>query len=166
MVQVQQEKELIFCTFPCQFYLLRAYEKTGLYDQTAEVWGALKQQLDLHLTTLPETPADSRSDCHAWSALLLYEFPRKMLGVSAMSPGYQSILVEPKAWYLQEASGIVHTPKGEISISWRLEEGKAVLQLEHRCNVPVEVRLPDGRICRADSFGKWESLCILDKDKK
>ena len=98
MVQVLQEKELILCTFPCQFYLLRAYEKTGLYGQTAEVWGTLKQQLDLHLTTLPETPADSRSDCHAWSALLLYEFPRKVLGVSALSPGYQRILGDPKAW--------------------------------------------------------------------
>ena len=60
-----------------RFYLFRALEAVGMYDRTEELWGDWKKCIDWHMTTFPETPFDTRSDCHAWSALPLYEFRKK-----------------------------------------------------------------------------------------
>jgi len=74
MEKVLEEKDLIPCSFVQKFYLFRALEQTGLYHRTEELWPAWEEYLDLHCTTFPETPFNPRSDCHAWSALPLYEF--------------------------------------------------------------------------------------------
>ncbi len=77
MEKVLDDKSLIQCSFVQKFYLFRALEKVGLYDRTEELWQAWQDFIDLHCTTFPETPFDPRSDCHAWSALPLYEFAEK-----------------------------------------------------------------------------------------
>jgi hypothetical protein len=70
------DEDILACTFPWQYTLFRALEKAGLYEMTAPVWEQYFSMLDRHLTTVPERPGDTRSDCHAWSALPLYEYPR------------------------------------------------------------------------------------------
>lgn len=67
-------KSLIPCSFMQRYYLFRALEKTGMYDRTEALWQDWQDFIDLHCTTFPETPFDPRSDCHAWSALPLWEF--------------------------------------------------------------------------------------------
>ena len=49
---------------------------TGDLDfiRTEALWQDWQDFIDLHCTTFPETPFDPRSDCHAWSALPLWEF--------------------------------------------------------------------------------------------
>ena len=74
MEKVLADESLVACSFVQRFYLFRALEKTGLYDRTEKLWGAWEEFLDLHLTTFPETQFAPRSDCHAWSAMPLYEF--------------------------------------------------------------------------------------------
>ncbi|WP_291224501.1 hypothetical protein [Gemmiger sp.] len=41
-----------------------------------------------HLTTCVENDTDTRSDCHAWGALLCYELPAVILGVRPAAPGF------------------------------------------------------------------------------
>lgn len=76
MGKVLEDKSLIPCSFMQKFYLFRALEKAGMYDRTEALWQTWQDFIDLHCTTFPETPFDPRSDCHAWSALPLYEFAK------------------------------------------------------------------------------------------
>jgi hypothetical protein len=67
-------KDVIPCSFSTSYELFRACEKAGVYELT---FGSLQRWLDLideHCTTCPETPEyTTRSECHAWSALPMYE---------------------------------------------------------------------------------------------
>lgn len=74
--------------------------------------------LKLHCTTCIESDSYSRSECHAWGALALYELPSVILGVRPMKPGYQSVRIAPVPGYMTHASGTVKTPKGEVRVSW------------------------------------------------
>lgn len=74
MEKVLEDKSLIPCSFMQRFYLFRALEKAGIYERTEALWQTWQDFIDLNCTTFPETPFDPRSDCHAWSALPLWEF--------------------------------------------------------------------------------------------
>lgn len=74
MEKALEDKSLIPCSFMQRYYLFRALEKAGMYDRTEALWQDWQDFIDLHCTTFPETPFDPRSDCHAWSALPLWEF--------------------------------------------------------------------------------------------
>ena len=76
MEKVISDKSLIQCSFVQKFYLFQALEKAGLYERTEELWQPWQKFIDLNCTTFPETPFDPRSDCHAWSALPLFEFAK------------------------------------------------------------------------------------------
>ncbi len=77
MEKVLTDKSLIQCSFMQNYYLFRALEMAGMYDRTEELWQPWQEFINLHCTTFPETPFDSHSDCHAWSALPLSEFGEK-----------------------------------------------------------------------------------------
>jgi hypothetical protein len=122
MRRALKEPGLIQCTFPLKFYLFRALEAANLYGETASQWEDWKRFLPLNLSTIPETPYDdSRSDCHAWSSLLLYEYPAKMLGVYPLEPGYKAIGIKPLGFFLGRAAGKVYTPLGMAEVSWNIE---------------------------------------------
>lgn len=61
------------CSVASMFYLFRAMEKCGIYEQTETLWDLWRKMLQLNLTTCPEDMIRDRSDCHAWGALALYE---------------------------------------------------------------------------------------------
>jgi hypothetical protein len=125
MERVLESGDLIKCTFPLQFYFFRALEEAGLYEKTETQWEDWKRFLPLNLSTVPETPYnDSRSDCHAWSALLLYEYPAKILGVYPLEPGWKTIGIKPRGLYLGRAAGKVRTPAGTVRVSWKREGEK------------------------------------------
>lgn len=70
--------------------------------------------IKMHCTTCVESEAYSRSECHAWGALILYELPSITLGVRPAAPGYQKVRIAPVTGYLEYASGKVRTPVGDI----------------------------------------------------
>ena len=138
------DDSLIRCSFPWMFNMIRAMEEVGIYEKVNDViWSQYKPLLDHHLTTVPETPYDTRSDCHAWSALLLYELPRKWLGVQPGKPGWEGILIAPVPCGLSECSGTVHTPQGNVDVSWSAHDGHYRLTFTAP-SVPVRVILPGG----------------------
>ena len=137
------DKSLVQCSFVMQFYLFRALEEAGMYDRTEALWDMWRGLLDEGLTTVPEIPGPyTRSDCHAWGALMLYEFPRKALGVTILSPGYAKVQIKPMALYLQSADGAVPTPHGLVKVNWAIEGGRFNLRAE--TPVPARIILPDG----------------------
>lgn len=86
-----------------------------------------------------------RSECHAWGALALYELPSTVLGVRPGAPGYETIIVDPKPGHLTYASGTVHTPKGDIQVSWKLSNGE--LQKAITCAPELKARIVCSKDC-------------------
>jgi hypothetical protein len=145
MERVLESKDLIKCTFPSQFYFFRALEEAGLYEKTESLWEDWRRFLPLNLSTVPETPYEnSRSDCHAWSALLLYEYPAKILGVYPLEPGWKTIGIKPQGLYLGQASGEVWTAKGTVTISWKYEGEKFSVSGKLPVGAKGKLTLPNG----------------------
>ena len=117
------DPEAAKCSVAMTFYLFRALEKTGLYAETDQYWDKWRKMVADGCTTSIEGENYARSECHAWGALALYELPSVVLGVRPAAPGYEKISVKPVPGYLTHASGTVHTPAGDIEVSWDSETG-------------------------------------------
>lgn len=154
LLEALQDSSLVQCTFPMMFFLFRALEKENLYGQSQKLWALWVRQLENGLTTWPEVPdCHARSDCHAWSALPLYEFTRCFLGVRPGAPGYESIDVRPAALYLPELDGTAATPKGQVQVRWQQRGGQFSIQAVFPPGVPGKVILPDGTAIEAPAGG-------------
>ena len=111
------------CSVAMMFYLFRALEQTGLYEQTDKYWDLWRKMVADGCTTSIEGEHYARSECHAWGALILYELPSAVLGVRPAAPGYEKISVKPISGYMTYAAGTVHTPAGDVRVSWENENG-------------------------------------------
>ena len=127
------------CTVATSFYLFRALEQTGLYAYTDGCWDIWRRMVQNGCSTCVEGEYYPRSECHAWGALALYELPSVVLGVRPAAPGYERIEVRPQPGHLTHASGTVHTPHGDVSVSWTLENGE--LKTEIQCEPEVRERI-------------------------
>ena len=135
MLRTLSDDTMAKCTVAMGYYLCRALEMTGLYDHMDTVWELWREMIRNNMTTCVESPGETaRSDCHAWSALILHELPAVTLGVQPAAPGYEVICVNPVPGYLTHAQGTVLTPRGEVKVSWRLKDGK----------LDCEVAAPEG----------------------
>ena len=124
MLKCMTEPGFTKCTVCMQYYLFRALEKTGLYHLTEGCWDIWRHMIDNGCTTCVESEIYSRSECHAWGALALFELPSVVLGGHPASPGYETVKVEPVAGYLDHAEGTVHTPHGDLHVAWeKIEAG-------------------------------------------
>ena len=129
------------CSVAMCWYLFRALEKCGLYHCTDHLWDIWRQMPAQHLTTCPEDPLLSRSDCHGWGALALYELPAAVLGVRPGRPGFEEIVVAPRTENLDWAEGIIPTPKGDVSVSWRKNtDGMVSVEAKGPAGVPLRVK--------------------------
>lgn len=133
---IVHQEQYAQCSVAMAFYLFRALQKCGLYDQSKGYWEIWKRMLKKNATTCIEDEVGERSDCHAWGALLLYELPSVILGVRPAKPGYQAVQIDPETSYLKYAQGQVITPKGLIKVKW---DKKEKLRLEYEVPEAMEV---------------------------
>ena len=63
---------------------------------------------------------------HGWGATPLIQMSARVLGVSADSPGYATVLLAPNPIGLNFAKGTVPTPKGDVQVSWIRELNRFV----------------------------------------
>ena len=137
------------CSFSMSYYMFRALELSGRYDQyAARQLQGWETMLDWHCTTWCENPDSPRSECHGWSSAPIYEFSSMVLGVYPTSDGYGSVRVKPHvhSFDLCWAKGTVPTPHGTIAVSWEKKDGELTLSvtLPKDADMPCEVILPDG----------------------
>ena len=130
MLATLHDRKITQCSVAMCFYLFRALEQTGLYRYTDRYWEIWRRMVRSGCTTCVESEGYSRSECHAWGALALYELPGTVLGVRPAAPGYAKIAVQPIPGYMTSASGTVHTPRGDVSVSWALEDGQLRTQID------------------------------------
>ena len=126
------------------FYLFRALEMTGWYEKTDDLWELWRKMVREHMSTCVENGTDSRSDCHAWSALMLYELPCAVLGVTPAAPGFRKMNIHPHAGALRSAKGDVITPVGTVHVEWSLDPN-GEMNLSYQAPDGVEVVSPESR---------------------
>ena len=117
--RLHTDDSLTPATFYHLFYVAEALAKADRLDQLWTRWLApWRDALALHLSTWPEMPEPTRSDCHAWSAWPTYCFLTHVLGVQPSAPGFGAYTVTPKrvaGW--DKIAGTAATPSGPLSIS-------------------------------------------------
>lgn len=99
-----------------RFYLMRALKKAGMADMYYSQLKPWRDMLQLGLTTFAEKDEPTRSDCHAWSASPNYDFLATICGIMPGSPGFATVKVEPALGELQEVTGKMPLPAGEITV--------------------------------------------------
>ncbi|MBP3913847.1 MAG: family 78 glycoside hydrolase catalytic domain, partial [Lachnospiraceae bacterium] len=68
LLKADADPEAAKCSVAMMFYLFRALEKTGLYDQTDRYWNLWRKMVEDGCTTSIEGENYARSECHAWGA--------------------------------------------------------------------------------------------------
>lgn len=127
---LEHKEDYAQCSVAMMYYLFRALEACGAYEKTEALWESWKIMLRNHMTTCAEDPIQSRSDCHAWGALALYELPSVILGVRPVAPGYEKVEIKPHMEYLSYAKGSVITPKGKIRVEWKKENDGSKIEID------------------------------------
>lgn len=131
------------CSFAMCFYTLRALEKADMYEYSDQIYEVWRDMLSKNCTTWPEKPGNPRSECHAWSAVMLYEFPTMILGVR---PGQKEkeLLIQPYTETLTHAKGTVATRYGAVSVEWNKEQDGFFLSVKGPEGITLSITLPDG----------------------
>lgn len=108
---------LIAGTYFWQFY---KHEAQASHDYLAELdeW---RSMLSRGLTTTPETPEPTRSDCHGWSAHPALGFFLQIAGIRSAGPGWSKCEISPKPGSLKRFSAAIPHPAGALCV--RLENG-------------------------------------------
>ena len=129
--QTLDDPDIPQCTVAMGFYLFRALEQCGLYHRTFRLWDKWRRMLANHLTICVESDGSyTRSDCHGWGALALYELPSAILGVRPAKPGYAAAAFKPAAGAWTHAAGEVVTPRGIIRAQWDVADGKLTKNIQ------------------------------------
>ena len=107
-------------TFYFRFYLARALESAGRGDAYLGLLGPWRALLDQGLSTWPEHPDPSRSDCHAWSAHPALDLLRVVAGIRPDAPGFARVRIAPAPGPLARLSAAHPHPAGEIRVRYEL----------------------------------------------
>lgn len=119
---ILNNKDLSQCTLYFKFYLFEALEKAGQAKQFTESLIPWEQMLYLGLTTFAETPDPTRSDCHAWSASPVYYFLSLVCGIKPMTPGFNSVKIEPNLGSLNNIDAAMPHKLGMIRVKFQKDK--------------------------------------------
>ncbi len=116
---LHEDDTLTRATFYQSFYVVEALAKAGRLERLWDHWLApWRGALALGLTTWPEKPEPTRSDCHAWSAWPTYTFLTHVLGVRPTEAGFAAWQVSPQrvtGW--EQITGTIPVPSGLLTVS-------------------------------------------------
>ncbi|MEA5401439.1 alpha-L-rhamnosidase N-terminal domain-containing protein [Arcicella sp. DC2W] len=133
MDKILKDQSLTQATFYFRFYLTQALKKAGnanLYYSTLTPW---RDMLNIGLSTFAEQTDPTRSDCHAWSASPNYDFLSTICGIMPDAPGFEEVRIQPALADLENVSGKVPHPSGEITVK---------LKRKGKTGISGEVNLP------------------------
>jgi len=134
-----KDPQLLQCSYSMSFYLFRAMEKAGIYDEIVDKWQPWEKMMALGLTTWMEDAVSQRSDCHGWSAVPLYDLTAVVLGVRPAKPGYGAILVEPHCLELGSMKATIATCRGPIQMCRTVTEETGGYHVHLSMSLPEEI---------------------------
>ncbi len=115
-----------------KYYLHQALIKAGKGNDYLKWLDKWRENIQMGLTTWAETSDvdKTRSDCHAWGSSPNIEFYRTILGIDSDGLAFSKVKIEPHLGQLTDISGTMPHPKGSISASYKLENGKWKIQID------------------------------------
>jgi alpha-L-rhamnosidase len=131
--------------FMQSYYLARALEKAGGYAAFGtHVLALWREALAKHLSTWPEYPDPTRSDCHAWGSWIAADLITCVLGIQPLRPGFAEIRIAPHTEVGSHARGCAPTPFGNVTVEWHKDRDTGQTRLEATVpeGVPVTVEIP------------------------
>ncbi|MGA8043841.1 MAG: alpha-L-rhamnosidase C-terminal domain-containing protein [Terracidiphilus sp.] len=102
-----------------RFYLARALEHADMSDDYLASLAPWRKLLPLHFSTWPETPGDTRSDSHAWSAHPIYDLLTLVAGIEPASPGFATVRIAPHLGSLPALKASFPHPAGAIQVDYK-----------------------------------------------
>ena len=136
MQKVLYDTSLSQATFYYRFYLNRALKKAGMADMYYSQLTPWRGMIENGLTTFAENPDPTRSDCHAWSSSPNYDFLATICGIVPSSHGFATVRIEPALGELQEASGVLPHPDGDIKVALQRKGKEGIVA---QVNLPVKL---------------------------
>lgn len=133
LTRAAADENCLTCSFSTSYEWFRALETAGMYEELRHCLNEWIHLLELGCTTCPETPRQARSDCHAWSALPMYELIRTLAGIHWEGPGRVRII--PHLMDLPDLEGTAITPDGPVQFRYQVQENG-----KYHCRL----HLPDG----------------------
>jgi hypothetical protein len=121
-----------------------ALAKAGRYDDMPKYLGPWHESVNHGLSTFVEENSYWRSLCHAWSAHPVLEFQQRILGVTAVEPGFARLAIAPHRCGLTHAQGSVCTPHGLVAVAWRVTDNEFHLTVTLPADLPTTVLAPNG----------------------
>jgi hypothetical protein len=94
-------------------------DHTDLADQYLASIDPWRKLLPLHFSTWPETPGETRSDSHAWSAHPIYDLLTLVAGIEPASPGFATVRIAPHLGDLPSLTAQFPHPQGIINVDYR-----------------------------------------------
>ena len=91
---------------------------TGIADQYLASLAPWRKLLPLHFSTWPETPGETRSDSHAWSAHPIYDLLTLVAGIEPASPGFATVRIAPHLGDLPSLTAQFPHPQGLIVVDY------------------------------------------------
>jgi hypothetical protein len=125
-----------------RFYLARALDHAGLAGEYLKSIGPWRALLPLHFSTWPETPGETRSDSHAWSAHPIYDLLTLVAGIEPASPGFATVRIAPHMGSLPSLSATFPHPHGEIRVEYHYADEHGDLQTKGGSTFRADVTLP------------------------
>ncbi|MFP5235469.1 MAG: alpha-L-rhamnosidase C-terminal domain-containing protein [Acidobacteriota bacterium] len=110
---------ILSASYYFRFYLARALDHAGLADDYLQSLDPWRKLLPLHFSTWPETPGETRSDSHAWSAHPIYDLLTLVAGVEPASPGFKTVRIAPHLGELTSLSATYPHPLGDIQVKYQ-----------------------------------------------
>jgi hypothetical protein len=110
---------ILSASYYFRFYLARALDHAGMADEYLPSIDPWRKLLPLHFSTWPETPGETRSDSHAWSAHPIYDLLTLVAGIQPDSPGFATVRIAPHLGNLPSLTATFPHPQGEIKIDYR-----------------------------------------------
>ncbi|HEX3891804.1 MAG TPA: alpha-L-rhamnosidase C-terminal domain-containing protein [Terracidiphilus sp.] len=102
-----------------RFYLARALDHAGMADAYVDSLAPWRKILPLHFSTWPETPGETRSDSHAWSAHPIYDLLTLVAGIEPASPGFASVRIAPHLGSLPSLKASYPHAQGMIQVEYK-----------------------------------------------
>lgn len=152
--------KVLKCSFSTGYELFKALKQCDMYKETEKLLERWIGLIDLECTTCPEEPENGRSECHAWSALPMYEIVRSVAGIEMKGTNWESVRIRPNLQYVQDISGEAVTPRGKIGFAFdrtrqrgqyriRLPEGMTG-ELILSGNEAVQLNSGENKICLSE----------------
>jgi len=109
---------ILSASYYFRFYLARALEHAGMADEYLASIDPWRKLLPFHFSTWRETPGDTRSDSHAWSAHPIYDLLTLVAGIEPASPGFATVRIAPHLGALRSLTATYPHPQGDIKVEY------------------------------------------------